>query len=73
MTRVAQLPLFGPVAVHVSYRGNCAACRVSLAVAGAWDRNGGCHDCPGMVKPVPPWMALEATETAELEPMERAA
>ena len=73
MSPPAQLPLFGPVAVHISCHGNCAVCRVSLAVAGAWDRWDGCHDCPGMVEPVSPWMTLEAVETAELEPMERAA
>ena len=73
MSRPVQLPLFGPVAVHVSYRGNCAVCRVSLAVAGAWDRWDGCHDCPGWVEPVSSWMVLEAVETAALEPLKRAA
>ena len=61
-----QLSLFGPVAVHVAVRGNCAACRVSLAVAGHWSRIEGCHDCPGMVKPAPPWALLTAT-AGELE------
>jgi hypothetical protein len=61
-----QLVLFGPVTIHLARRSEvtgatvCAACRVSLAVAGEWDRLDGCHDCPGLVVPAPPWALLTA-------------
>ena len=63
----AQGVLFGPVAVHVACRGNCALCRASLAVAAAWDRLEGCHDCHGHVEPAPPWALLAAVEEPAVE------
>lgn len=54
---MTQLTLFGPVAVHIARRGNCAVCRASLAIAADRDLDG-CHDCPGLVVPVPWWMVL---------------
>jgi hypothetical protein len=53
-----QLPLFGPVAVHIARRGNCAVCRAYLAVAADWSRLEGCHDCPGLVEPADPRAVL---------------
>ena len=69
----AQLALFGPQPVHIARDGMCALCRVSLAVAAAWDRLDGCHDCPGWVEPAPPWALLTADEEPEYLASEAAA
>lgn len=64
MKTAVQLVLFGPMPVHIVRRSavtqamTCALCRVSLALAGTWDRLEGCHNCPGPVEPAPPWAAL---------------
>jgi len=60
----AQLALFGPRPVHIARDGMCALCRVSLAVAAAWDRLDSCHDCPGLVMPAPPWALLDGQADA---------
>jgi len=59
---------FGPVTVHLARMSRvtggpvCAECRASLAVACDWRLLDGCHDCPGLVVPVPPWALLTATD-----------
>ena len=59
-----QLVLFGPVPIHLGRRSAvtgrriCADCKGDLAIAGAWDRRDGCHDCPGPVESAPRWMTL---------------
>ena len=75
MSLPAQLPLFGAQSIHIGRyapipsQRTCAVCRVLLAVADVMDP---CGVCPGLVEPVPPWMTLEAVETAELEHLEAA-
>jgi len=61
MNAPLQLSLFGPQPVHIATLSPvtrsrvCADCKVSLAVAGEWDRLDGCHQCAGWVEPAPVW------------------
>jgi hypothetical protein len=70
VTAPVQLILFGPVAVHIATVSPvtcspvCALCKVSLAVAGVWDRLDGCHNCPGWIEPAP-LRTLGGAETAD--------
>lgn len=58
MTAPVQLPLFGPVAVHVGRWSPvagflvCVLCGVSMAMTEVW---ADCDCCPGWVEPAPLW------------------
>jgi hypothetical protein len=70
VTPPVQLALFGPQPVHiatvspVTREQVCAMCRVALALAGAWDRMEGCHQCAGLVLPAPVWTLGGAEDMA---------
>lgn len=64
MRRPVQLSLFGSQYVHIGFCGYCVMCKVLLSLA---DDLAPCGNCPGWVKPAPPWALLTATGEPVLE------